>query len=1336
MSDHQSSQPDQSSHLGIAGSMAKAFIKSPLSPIFLFASLAIGILGLLFTPRQEDPQISVPMVDIFVSYPGASSEQVGKLVAAPLERIMSEIPGVDHVYSASRRGQSMVTVQFDVGEVMGPSLVKLYDKLQSNLDMMPPGVPPPLVKPKAIDDVPVVAITLWSEQVDDTALRKLGLDLLQRIKALPDTGPGFVVGGREDQIRVEFSLARLATMGLTADSLAGSIQAANSEQRTGRVELGNSSFSVYSGKFLQTASDVERLVVGLQDGIPVYLSEVATVKQRPAETEHLVRHFTGEASDSEQPQANGAPAITLAVAKKAGTNGVDVASSIMAEVDSLKGVLIPDNVQVTVTRNYGETAKDKVNELLFKLFIATMAVAVLVFFSLGVRPAIVVLVVIPVVILVTVFGSWLLGFTIDRVSLFALIFCIGILVDDAIVVVENIYRRWLLHGKTDIATAVDAVREVGNPTIIATFTVIAALLPMGFVGDMMGPYMMPIPVLGTVAMMFSLFAAFAFTPWLTYKLRPSISALKLAEKREERTQEVVGGFYKRIIHRLATTPVLGWTTLALILLAFFGSCYLFANKAVAVKMMPYDNKSEFNVVINMPAGTALPVTADVAQQVAQAIRSNVPEVIDLQSYVGTASPYNFNGMVRHYYLRQEPWQADVQIKLLHKNDRERASHEIAVATRKFLQPIIERTGARITVAEMPPGPPVLQTLVAEIYGPTSDIRRKVATDLTEIFKQADGVGDVDNYVEQTHDSLHFEVDTDKAMRLGVTTQTINRNLAMVMGGFKAGDVKQGRALEPTYIVLQAPYAQRAQPSRLGSLPIPTADGRTVQLSELGKFTHVPEDPIVFHKDLRAVEYVVGETLGRLGAPIYGMAEIDKLLENYTTPDGITMSGRYFSPPENSFQSAFKWDGEWRVTFITFRDMGLAFFAAMILIYVLVVWEFGGFKVPLIIVSPIPLTLIGIVPGHWFIASLFGGGEFTATSMIGFIALAGIIVRNSILLVDFAQSEIRRGVPPEEALVNAGRVRMRPILLTAFALMAGSSVILFDPIFQGMAISLLFGVFVATLLTLIVIPLGCNSWRSAICPPVDDEDDGGNCEPADAVESSYIAVQPHTADNQSIAHDSNDTDSTDAASQSHSADISDSTSQSHAADTPDSASPAHAADTSDSSSPQRNAETRGKASRSQAVASADSAGASPDTESIKVTDRPRSADTTSSTSDSSAAVPVAEPHAAATSTVASSQIAEDDLTKISGIGTILAAKLRDLHITRFQQIADLTPADVDRIGDMLNPKSRIKRDRWIEQAREIVDEAALAQTEKVAHPEQQTNRKRTNKRRGIRLKDGE
>lgn len=1077
--------------LGIAGNMARAFITSPLSPIFLFASLALGLIGLALTPRQEDPQISVPMVDIFVGYPGASAEQTSKQVASPLERVMSEIPGVEHVYSASRRGQAMVTVQFDVGEEMGPSLVKLYDKIQSNMDIVPAGASMPLVKPKAIDDVPAVTFTLWSEDVDDSILRKLASDILQNVKELPNTGPAFIVGGREEQVRVEVSIPKLASYNLSIGQVAGAIRSANSELQAGSYELGASSFKVYSGSFLHNAADVSKLVVGVASGGPVFLADIASITSGPSEVSNLVQHYTGQAYQGSVPSA-GYQAVTLAFSKIKGSNGISVSKSIIDRVESLKGYLIPDNVHVEITRDYGKSAEQKVNELLFKLVVATGVVTLLVWAFLGIRPAIVTLVVIPIVVLITVFAAWLTGFTIDRVSLFALIFSIGILVDDAIVVVENIYRRWLMAGNTSVEVAIDAVREVGNPTIIATFTVIAALLPMAFVGGMMGPYMMPIPALGSIAIIYSLFAAFAFTPWLTYKLRPSMKTLHKAEEKEERFQALVGSVYKKIIYSLMGSRLMGWVTLIGILVVWALSVLLFYTHSVTVKMMPYDNKPEYNIVINMPAGTSLLKTASVTQKLVASVRAQVPEIIDLQSYVGTASPYNFNGMVRHYYLRQQPWQADIQIKLLDKGDRERNSHDIASDTRKLLTPLAKQLGAHITVAEMPPGPPVLQTNVAEIYGPTAEIRRQVAQDLTLKFEEAEFMGDVENYIEAPHYVTEFQVDIDKAMQKGITVETINHSIALAMGGFVVGDIKEPHSTEPIKIVLQAPHSERALTGNITNMPIPSSNGTMVPLFELGEFKQVLDDPIVYHKDLRAVEYVVSESTGNLAAPIYGIFEINGglfgspgLLDGYVTPDGQSLSGNWISPPETDEISGFKWDGEWRVTYITFRDMGVAFMGAMLLIYILVVWEFGNFRVPLIIISPIPLTMIGIMLGHWI-----WGAEFTATSMIGFIALAGIIVRNSILLVDFAQEAIRDGMDPREALILAGQSRMRPIIITALALMGGSMVILSDPIFQGMAVSLFFGVSIATMLTLIVIPMGCDSWADAFCeeaPVTTDKD---------------------------------------------------------------------------------------------------------------------------------------------------------------------------------------------------------------------------------------------------------
>jgi multidrug efflux pump subunit AcrB len=1074
MSDHLASPApaaDGGQHggLGLAGLTAKTFIHSPLSPLLFLAMLGMGLLGLLATPRQEDPQISVPMIDVFLQFPGASTEQVVSLAISPLERLLSEIPGVKHVYSAAEREQGIITVRFEVGEEMGTSVVKVHDKIQSNLHAMPPGVMPPLVRPKGIDDVPSVTLTLWSDSIDDAAMRSLADKLLQNLAQIKDTGQGFVVGGRPEQIRVAVAPQRPAGYGVTLDQLAQTIKSANGERRTGSVETPDGHFTVYTGAFLKTTADVERLVVGSRAGAPVYLRDLAEVSLAPEDYRQQVNYYTGPSYPDAEVTADGLPAVTIAIAKKPGSNGVSVANAILAKVEALKGELIPDNVRVEVTRNYGETANAKVNELIFKLFVATGAVTVLVLLALGWKPAVVVTLVIPVVLLMTIFSAWLMGYTIDRVSLFALIFSIGILVDDAIVVVENIYRRWLIKGETDTETAVEAVAEVGNPTIIATFTVVAALLPMGFVSGLMGPYMEPIPALGSTAMIFSLFAAFAFTPWLAMRIKPSLKALRKAEESEHKTVQALDGLFRRILVPLIQRRTLGWLFLLGLVAAFFGSMLLFYLKAVPFKMLPFDNKPEFSVVLDMPEGTALGKTINTARLLAEKARE-IPEVVAIQTYAGTAKPFDFNGMVRHYYLRQKPWQGEVQVQLTDKHQRSRTSHEIAVQAREMLTPLARQAGGRITVVEMPPGPPVLQAVVAEIYGPNAEVRRQVAKDMTRMFEETDGLADVDNYMQEPHDVMRFEVDTEKAVRQGISVDSVIRNLEMAMGDFQVGDVKRGSLIAPTYIVIEVPLAVRAQLARLADLPIPTADGRTVPLAELGRFVKAPQDPMVYHKDLRPMEYVVGDAVGRLGAPLYPMLAMEDKLKDYKTPDGVVMSGTLFSgaPPDDG-RSGFEWGGEWTVTYETFRDMGLAFGVALVLIYMLVVGEFGNFVTPAVIMAPIPLTLLGIVPGHWIM-----GADFTATSMIGFIALAGIIVRNSILLVDFSIEEVAKGLTVTEAVISACKARTRPILITALALVAGSSVILTDPIFQGMAISLLFGVLVSTLLTLVVIPLGCVS----------------------------------------------------------------------------------------------------------------------------------------------------------------------------------------------------------------------------------------------------------------------
>ncbi len=1071
-------------HLGLAGRTARFFIQSPLSPLLYMSMLLMGLMGLVMTPRQEDPQISVPMVDIFVKYPGASADEVSLLAIQPLERIMSEIKGVKHVYSASERGQGIVTIEFQVGEEMGPSLVKVNEKLDSNMDKIPPGVMPPLVKAKGIDDVPVVNLTLWSKDldrdgvpdVDDGQLRMLGLDLLQALKEIPNTGGGFVVGGRREQVRVEVFPEQLSGYQISLDQVANAIRTANSEQQAGGVEAGDTHFTVMTGAFLRNEDDIKRLVVGTFNNSPVYVRDVARVVRGPEDAKHIVSFYTGPAAESEE-KAVGAPAVTIAIAKKKGANGVTVANEIIKRAQELKDKRIPSNVEVAVTRNYGETANDKVNELIFKLFVATGFVFLLVLGAFrAFRPAIVVVLVIPVVLLFTIFIAWLTGYTIDRVSLFALIFSIGILVDDAIVVVENIYRRWLEEEKTDAETAIDAVREVGNPTILATFTVIAALMPMGFVTGMMGPYMGPIPALGSVAMLVSLFSAFVFTPYLAISpwLRPSMRYLEKAGKREHAGAERLEGLFRRVLNPLIDSRAKRFLFRLMMWGTFAFTCSFFYTKWVAVKMLPLDNKPEFSVVLDMPEGTALPVTANMAHIIAEKLRT-LPEVTALQVYAGAAKPFDFNGMVRHYYLRNQPWQGEVQVQLLHKSKRKRTSHEIAVQARQEVDELIKGTGAHVAVVEMPPGPPVLQSVVAEVHGPNAELRRQVTRDLTEIFSRAESLRDVDNYLRDPFEYWRFNVETEKAVRQGISVDAINRNLAMALGGTTLGDIKQRAGHEPVNIVIQVPLAQRSEIARLGDLPVHSRTGATLPLSELGHFEKVPEDDIIYHKDLRDVEYVVADVGGRLAAPVYGMLQVEDLLKDYKTPAGTPLETSWIGPPASDDTPAIEWAGEWTVTYETFRDMGAAFMVALVLIYILVVWEFGNFRIPALIMAPIPLTLLGIIPMHAIM-----GAAFTATSMIGWIALAGIIVRNSILLVDFSVHEVQKGVPVRDAVIRACKARTRPIMITALALVCGSSVIFTDPIFQGMAISLASGVLVSTVLTLIVIPLGCIAASEALC----------------------------------------------------------------------------------------------------------------------------------------------------------------------------------------------------------------------------------------------------------------
>lgn len=1073
-----------------AGKTARSYINSPITPLFIIAGIFIGILGIIFTPRQEDPQISVPMVDIIVQYPGASNKQVEALVSEPLERLLKEIKGVDHVYSASARGMAVVTAQFIVGSDMENSLVGIYNKIASNLDKMPEDIPFPVIKPKGADDVPVVTFTLSSEELDSTQLRLLGYDVLQKVGSIPEAAQGFVVGGEPTEIAVEVSPEKLSGYDISLTQIGETIQSANTESVAGSFAAWQQNYRVYAGEYLKSAEDVGSLIVGVKDKAPVFLRDVATVTETHKEVTNLVNFYTGSGKTSGHQATDGHAAVTIALAKQPGANGVSVAKNAIEAVSELKGILIPENVHVHITRNYGQSANDKVNELIFKLFIATGSVTLLIWWFLGWRAAAVVSIVIPIVILSTVFSAWMMGLTIDRVSLFALIFSIGILVDDAVVVLENIYRRWLINQSTDTETTINAVSEVGNPTIIATLAVIAALMPMAFVSGMMGPYMAPIPQLGSVAMIISLFAAFAFTPYLAQRIKPSMKSLQEAENKEHEQSEKLGRFFDKLLTSLLVEKTKGFGLLIGIVVAFGLAVYLVYSTMVPVKLLPYDNKPDFSLVINFPEGTDLPITANLTHKMAKEIQELVPEVTTMESYVGTAAPFDFNGLVRHYFFRQSPWQADIQIHLLDKGERERSSHEIAEAVRAPLTEIARKAGARIEVVEMPPGPPVMQSIVAEVYGPDEQSRNEAVHKITAAFEKAEMVVDVDNYLTAPHDTWRFVIDKQKAMESGITVSTINQTIKMAMGGYKLGDVKQGfKRGEPTFIVIQAPQSIRAEFARIGQIPVQSQMGHMVPLNELGRFVIERQQTVLYHKDLKPVQYVTATGQGRLGAPIYGMLAIQEIIDNDESFNNL--SGNFIFAPNGISEVGMKWAGEWTVTYKTFRDMGLAFGVALLIIYMLVVWEFKNFIIPLIVMAPIPLTIVGIAPGHWIM-----GAEFTATSMIGFIALAGIIVRNSILLVDFSRQEIEKGTPVTEAVIYACKARTRPIVITAAALVLGSSVILFDPIFQGMAISLIFGIFVATLLTLVVIPLGCVSARHAFCATNPDDMAGSSpiCEP--------------------------------------------------------------------------------------------------------------------------------------------------------------------------------------------------------------------------------------------------
>jgi len=1051
--------------LGFAGKLAAAFINSKLTPLIILASLILGFFAVLKTPREEEPQITVPMADVIVQMPGATAKEVEQRITTPMEKLIWEIPGVEYVYSTSSPGQGMVVVRYLVGQDQERAFVRLREKLQSHFDIIPPGASQPIIKPHSIDDVPILALTLHSLGVDSKTLRQIAAQVEQSIKSVPNVSETAIIGGRGRELSVKLDRARMAAYQIDADQVVQALGQANQRGQSGQFSEQNNEIAIKSGEFFRQVSDIDSVVVSVAGGKPVYVRDIATVTDGAEEAKNYVFFGYGPASKSPGTSAL-EPAVTISIAKRQGVNAIDVVDKVLAKVEALKGTVIPGDVKVTVTRNYGETAAEKSGELLYHMGLAVVSVTILIALALGRRESMVVLVAIPVTLALTLLVFYLLGYTLNRITLFALIFSIGILVDDAIVVVENIVRHMRMpeaKEKGMAKTAIEAVNEVGNPTILATFAVIAAIVPLAFVGGLMGPYMKPIPVGASSAMIFSLLIAFIATPWAAIRLLKPGSGKRHADQ-ESGSEDVLTRMYRRIM-----TPLLrSWKsrtiffgiTAALLL----GAMALIGLKLVTVKMLPFDNKNEFQVIVDMPTGTTLEQTAAVTRALAD-YGAQVPEVTDYQIYIGTASPYNFNGLVRHYFMRGASYQADIQVNLSPKSERRSQSHDIVKRIRADLSQIAAKYGARIKVAEVPPGPPVLQTLVAEVYGPDAQTRADVASKVKQIFQSTEGVSDVDWYMDDDQKTVQYVVDKEKAALVGIDVAKVDRILGTALSGTVAGLLHEESAREGIPVVVRMGRDERSGTDQLDQLTLQSPHGAQIPLRELAHAVDTTPEKSIYHKNLLPVIYVTGDVVGRQESPVYAILKMNEAIAKLDLPKGAKLNVLTTHLPESTSKPEMKWDGEWHITYEVFRDLGIAFGAVLVLIYILVVAWFQDFKVPIVIMAPIPLTLVGILPAHALM-----GAFFTATSMIGFIAGAGIIVRNSIILVDFIELRRKQGYSLEDSVIDAGAVRFRPMLLTAAAVIVGSFVILFDPIFQGLAIALMAGEIASTLLSRIAVPV--------------------------------------------------------------------------------------------------------------------------------------------------------------------------------------------------------------------------------------------------------------------------
>ncbi len=1079
-----SALPGPPSEMGIAGRIARAFIDSKLTPLVVITSVLLGAAAIIMLPREEEPQIKVPMIDVLVAMPGSTAKEVEERATRPMEKLLWEIPGVEYIYSTSRPGESLAIVRFKVGEDVEKSLVKLNQKLQSNFDRIPHGVSSPLIKPKSIDDVPILALTFHSAHYDHLTLRRLVAQVDDAVKQVPLVAETTVIGGAKRQLRVLLDPSRLASRNLSAAEIVPMLIQANRQTVAGGLTSNNREVIVETGGFLSTAQDAGNVVVGVFEGKPVYLCEVAEIKDGAEEPSQYVFFGAGAAKAA---TAGEQPAVTLSIAKRPGANAISVAHQVLKKIEALKGRTIPNDVEISITRNYGETAAEKSNELLLHMGIAVVGVSLLILLTLGWRESGIVAIAIPSTLALTLLVFYLYGYTLNRITLFALIFSIGILVDDAIVVVENIVRHFHLpqnKGRNWSVIAVEAVNEVGNPTILATFAVIAAVLPMGFVGGLMGPYMRPIPVGSGAAMFFSLAIAFIVTPWA------SIRILRWGRKYScltEGTACVIEGdqphphsphpedfftkLYRRVMGPMIAQRKWRYLFLASIVGLLLAAMALMGIGWVKVKMLPFDNKSEFQVILNMPEGSALEDTAQCAREIAAAVRVE-QEVTDYEIYAGVSSPFNFNGLVRHYFMRRGANIADVQINLVSKGERKAQSHDIAKRVRPRVTEIAWKYGARVAVAEVPPGPPVLQTLVAEIYGPNEKSRLALANKVIQVFKSTPGVVDTDWYIEADQPKARFVIDKEKAALNGISAETISETLRIAVGGMPVDLLHVPRDKEDVDIFLQLPRASRTTPEELLALRVRSTANPAAPLVPLRELIKVEETNVeksIYHKNLMPVTYVIGDVAGVVESPVYAILNMNKALKALDTREfsgnGAPLNVYNAVQPFTEDAPSMKWDGEWHITIEVFRDLGTAFAAVLVLIFILMVGWFRSFLTPLIVMVAIPFSLVGILPAHGLM-----GAFFTATSMIGFMAGAGIVVRNSIILVDFIEQRVAEGMPLSEAVVDAGAVRFRPMLLTALAVVVGASVILADPIFQGLAIALMAGEIASLLISRMAVPV--------------------------------------------------------------------------------------------------------------------------------------------------------------------------------------------------------------------------------------------------------------------------